>query len=121
MFFISLTAIVALFDSWKLELLPYSSAQAQSAQELKKSEEQVRHEMLTISNQLGLTCIDCHNTSNFASDEKKNFKISQEHIKITQMLKENGFDGKRGPEASCYMCHRGELKPAYLDPKVEKK
>lgn len=121
LFFIGLTALAALIESRSIELLPYSSANAQSAVDLKKSEEQVRAEMIKISEELGLTCLDCHNTNNFTSDEKRNFKIAQEHIKITEMLRQNGFDGKLGPEASCYMCHRGVLKPPYLDPKSQKK
>lgn len=119
--FIAATAVLAVIEKLHFDISSSPTAFAQSAQDLKKSEAQIRVEMLTISKQLGLTCLDCHNSSNFASDEKKNFKVAQEHIKITEMLKERGFDGKRGPEASCYMCHRGELKPPYLDSKTEKK
>lgn len=90
-------------------------AQAESAVGLKKSEEKIRAEMIVISRQLGVTCTECHNVQNFKSDEKKNFRIGLEHMKITQMLRDKGFDGKKGPEASCYMCHQGELKPDFKE------
>lgn len=119
--FLAATVLWGVFERWQVDIQASPLAKAQSANDLKKTEAQVRAEMLSISNQLGLTCIDCHNTNNFASDEKRLFKVAAEHIKITEILKERGFDGKRGPEASCYMCHRGEIKPPYLDPKAEKK
>lgn len=88
-------------------------AQSQSAQKIKATEEQIRQEMLSISKQLGVTCTECHTLKNFASPEKPNFKISLDHMKLVQMMKEQGFDGKKNPEASCYMCHRGQLKYKY--------
>lgn len=92
-----------------------SRAMAESATSLKKSEDKIRAEMIVISRQLGVTCTECHNVQNFKSDEKKNFKIGLEHMKITALLKEKGFDGKKGPEASCYMCHQGELRPEFKE------
>lgn len=92
-----------------------TQAAAESAIGLKKSEEKVRAEMVVISRQLGVTCTECHNVQNFKSDEKKSFRVSLEHMKITQMLREKGFDGKKGPEASCYMCHRGDLRPSFKE------
>lgn len=92
-----------------------SQASAESAVGLKKSEDKVRAEMVVISRQLGVTCNECHNLQNFKNDEKKTFKVGLEHMKITQMLKEKGFDGKKGPEASCYMCHQGELRPDFKE------
>ncbi|MFZ4403783.1 MAG: photosynthetic reaction center cytochrome c subunit family protein [Pseudobdellovibrionaceae bacterium] len=88
--------------------IPYTHAQ--TASKIKEKEEQIRQQMLSISKQLGVTCIECHDTENFKKTDKKNYIISVEHLKLTQMLKDNGLDGKKGPEASCYMCHRGELK-----------
>lgn len=90
-------------------------ALAQSPAKLKSDEEQMRQLMVTMSRQLGVTCTTCHNTENFRSDKKVEFRIAKEHMKITQLLIDSGMDGKKGPKASCYMCHRGELKPPYQE------
>lgn len=88
---------------------------SESASKLKTNEEKIRQEMIVISRQLGVTCTECHNIQNFASDEKKTFKVSKDHIRITETLRANGFDGKKGPEATCYMCHQGKLQPNYKE------
>jgi hypothetical protein len=71
--------------------------------------------MIVISRQLGVTCTECHNLQNFASDEKKSFKVAKDHMRIVETLHSSGFDGKKGPEASCYMCHKGQLRPDYKE------
>jgi len=91
-------------------------ALAQSPAKLKSDEEQMRDLMVTMSRQLGVTCTTCHHTDNFKSDKKVEFRIAKEHMKITQLLIDSGMDGKKGPKASCYMCHRGVLKPASQEP-----
>ncbi|UYL09682.1 photosynthetic reaction center cytochrome c subunit [Bdellovibrio sp. SKB1291214] len=89
---------------------------AESVPKFVKNEEKIREEMVTISRELGVTCTECHNVQNFTDDSKKSFKVGKEHMKLTQMLKENGFDGKKGPAATCYMCHRGKLMPDFKEP-----
>lgn len=100
--------------------LPYQhlsqKAWAISPDEIKKKEEDIRAYMFTISRQLGITCTTCHETENFRIDKKVEYKTALEHMKITQTLIDKGFDGKRGPKADCYMCHRGTLKPAFKEP-----
>jgi nitrate/TMAO reductase-like tetraheme cytochrome c subunit len=93
-----------------------SLTEAESVPKFVKKEEKIREEMVTISRELGVTCTECHNVQNFTDDSKKSFKVGKEHMKLTQMLKENGFDGKKGPAATCYMCHRGKLMPDYKEP-----
>ncbi len=110
---------LSIFISAALTLL--STAHAQTASKIKTEEEIVRENMIVISRQLGVTCTTCHNPSNFKGDGKMEFKVAKEHMKITQMLIDNGMDGKRGPKASCYMCHRGQIKPVYKEPISEKK
>jgi hypothetical protein len=88
---------------------------SESASKMKTNEDQVRKEMITISRQLGVTCNECHNIQKFASDEKKPFKVAKDHMRIVETLRGNGFDGKKGPEATCYMCHQGELRPDYKE------
>lgn len=87
----------------------------ESASKIKTNEDQVRQEMIVISRQLGVTCAECHNIQNFASDEKKTFKVAKEHLRIVETLRGKGFDGKKGPEATCYMCHQGELHPEFKE------
>jgi len=111
-----------------LLVLTFWGAQAAFAQlpsQLKAQEQIVRAQMLTMSRQLGTTCNTCHNPKNFASNEKANFKISKDHLRLVQLLIDNGMDGQSGrPKADCYLCHRGELKPHYkeaFDPLTMKK
>ena len=87
----------------------------ESASKMKTNEDQIRKEMIVVSRQLGVTCTECHNVQNFRSDEKKNFKIAKDHMRIVETLRGNGFDGKKGPEATCYMCHQGDLHPDYKE------
>jgi hypothetical protein len=91
-------------------------ALAKTPSNIKTEEEIIRENMLSISRQLGVTCNTCHISENFKSDQKIEFKIAKEHIKITQLLIDSGFNGKNGPHATCYMCHRGELKPSHKMP-----
>jgi hypothetical protein len=88
----------------------------QTPAQVKAEEEQIREMMVSMSRQLGVTCTVCHNPQNFKSDKLPAFKVAKEHMKITQGLIDMGMDGKRGPKASCYMCHRGELKPKFEEP-----
>lgn len=97
-------------------LLLIPQAHSESVTKFVTKEEKIREEMIVISRELGVTCTECHNVQNFRDDSKKTFKVSKDHMKITQMLKENGFDGKKGPMSTCYMCHRGKLKPDYKEP-----
>lgn len=92
-------------------------ANTQSPRDLKLKEELIRQEMLQITRELGTTCTECHVTNNFKKDSKPSFKVASQHIKLVAVMKANGFDGKSGPEANCYMCHRGELKPPAALPK----
>jgi hypothetical protein len=92
------------------------TSHSESVSKFVTKEEKIRADMLTISRHLGVTCNECHSVSNFTDATKPNFKISKEHMKIMQVLKDNGFDGKKGPEATCYMCHRGKLHPDFKEP-----
>ena len=95
-------------------------AKSQSAQILKSKESEIRENMITISRQLGVTCTECHNPNNFRDDAKPSFKVGKDHMRMMEVMRERGFDGKRGPEVTCYMCHRGQLKIDYKEP-AEKK
>ncbi|MBL7542354.1 MAG: photosynthetic reaction center cytochrome c subunit [Bdellovibrionaceae bacterium] len=97
-------------------VLVSSLATTQTPDKLKRTEDEVRQEMIKISRQLGVTCTECHSTKNFKSDEKPGFKIALVHMKMVDMLKQQGLSGKGSePEASCYTCHRGQLKFEYKE------
>lgn len=83
------------------------------SEKFKKEEEKVRIEMLQMSRELGVSCTECHSASNFKDPSKNQFKVALVHTKWVQVLKENGMDGKNGPEASCFTCHQGRLKFAH--------
>ena len=68
---------------------------------------------------LGVSCGHCHNTTNFASDEKPKKEISREMVKMgnmisTQIRTIKGLSER--PIVNCITCHRGALKPAYRMP-----
>lgn len=91
-------------------------AQLKGAKALKAADEALRQQMMVISRQLGVTCTTCHTTKNFASNDKHEFKIAKDHMTITQLLIDHGFDGRdKRPKADCFMCHRGKLKPDYVE------
>lgn len=87
------------------------------AEQFRNREEEMRISMINISRQLSVTCTTCHNPKNFASNEKGTFKTAKEHMRLTQLLIDQGFDGlEKRPKADCYMCHRGKLKPDFKEP-----
>lgn len=93
------------------------SAPLSGARDAKLRDEEVRAQMIVISRQLGVDCLTCHDTANFASDKKREFKISRDHIKLVQILIDHGMNGQgSNPKADCYLCHRGKLKPDYREP-----
>lgn len=110
LFFTAALVMLSIFAYQKLSF-DLSQAEAQSAQKIIRSESQIREEMIIISENLGVTCTECHNVQNFKDGSKKNHKVSLEHMKITALLREQGWNGKSGPDATCYMCHRGQLRP----------
>ena len=94
-----------------LSVLLYSlGAQPESAESFKNEQEIVRIQMVQLSRELGVTCTECHSSKNWKDGSKATFKIAKDHIKTVEVLRSNGFNGKKYPEASCFMCHQGKLK-----------
>jgi hypothetical protein len=115
---LSLAAIIAplLIAPYVDVALRWPQAFAQNPQTLKANEEAIRLNMLNISRQLNVTCSTCHHPENFKLGDKVPFKVAKEHIRLTQMLIDNGMDGKNGnPKADCFMCHKGAIKPDYKE------
>ncbi len=81
-----------------------------SSEKFKTEQEIIRVQMVQLSRELGVTCTECHSAKNWKDGSKANFKIAKEHMKTVEVLRANGFNGKRGPEASCFMCHQGKMK-----------
>lgn len=117
-------ALVLVFSALILLVLMLSgpvghgqSAQLAGARDAKLRDEEVRAQMIVISRQLGVNCLTCHDNANFASDKKREFKVSREHLKLVQVLIDAGMNGQGGnPKADCYLCHRGKLKPDFQEP-----
>lgn len=91
-------------------------APLKGAQAIRSADEALRQQMMVISRQLGVTCTTCHTTKNFAANDKVEFRVAKEHMRLTQVLIDNGFDGRdKHPKADCFMCHRGKLRPDYKE------
>ena len=95
---------------------------SQGVDSLKSADQLMRESMITMSRHLGVTCTACHDQTNFKSAKKSEYTVAKSHMKITQLLIDNGFDGKeRRPKADCFMCHRGKMKPDFreqIDPLI---
>ena len=71
------------------------------------------------SRALGISCGHCHNTNNFASDEKDKKAIARQMVEMGNMISGilktiKGISER--PIVNCITCHRGELKPAFRMP-----
>lgn len=68
------------------------------------------------SKALGVGCDHCHNTNDWASDEKNTKKITREMMKMSGQIREMISEIKEieSKEATinCTTCHRGEIVPA---------
>ncbi|MFN8790569.1 MAG: hypothetical protein ACK5Y2_03835 [Bdellovibrionales bacterium] len=94
-------------------ILGVSLSQSQSSVEFKKEQEIIRVQMVQLSRELGVTCTECHSQKNWKDDAKPSFKTARQHLQVVEVLRQNGLDGKKGPEASCFMCHQGRLRFAH--------
>jgi hypothetical protein len=68
------------------------------------------------SHSLGTKCRECHDTENFASDDKDEKKIARAMIQMTKGINEQyirtmpGLDKEAA--VSCFTCHHGKTHPA---------
>jgi hypothetical protein len=75
------------------------------------------------SNSLGVSCGHCHNTDDFASEEKKQKEIARQMAAMNKEINNTLLKNITGLQSdpaviNCTTCHRGQIKPA-LD--LEKK
>jgi hypothetical protein len=68
------------------------------------------------SNALGTKCRECHDTENFASDDKDEKKVARGMIQMTKGINEQYIKTMPGLDhdafVSCYTCHHGKTHPA---------
>ncbi len=69
------------------------------------------------SRSLGVSCGHCHNTSDFASEEKMQKEIAREMSAMTNRINTDLLKNIKGlksetPIVNCTTCHRGNVKPA---------
>jgi hypothetical protein len=72
--------------------------------------------MQGFANALGTKCKECHDTENFASDDKNQKKIARGMIQMTKGINEQYIKTMPGLDkdsfVSCYTCHHGNTHPA---------
>lgn len=71
---------------------------------------------IAYSQSLGVSCGHCHNTNNFASEEKPEKQIAREMwafaAQTRDLLKNVKGLKSENPTVNCTTCHRGQIKPA---------
>ncbi len=75
------------------------------------SRAQLLNVMRGFTEALGVKCEFCHNTDNFASDEKIQKRTAREMIHMVANIDENYLDGPRMEKVTCFTCHRGQSIP----------
>ena len=58
---------------------------------------------------LGVKCNHCHETPNFASDEKHTKEVARHMLTMVTEINAKFPDGKM--HVTCFTCHRGEVTP----------
>jgi uncharacterized membrane protein YgcG len=66
--------------------------------------------MFGMQTALGVRCDFCHNTSDYASDEKRPKATARMMMQMVKDINNNHFNGRE--RVSCYTCHHGENRPA---------
>ncbi|MGO9480642.1 MAG: c-type cytochrome [Candidatus Kryptoniota bacterium] len=75
------------------------------------SREQLMNVMRGFTEALGVKCEFCHNTDNFASDEKIQKRTARVMIKMAANIDENYLVGPQIEKVTCFTCHRGSSVP----------
>jgi hypothetical protein len=103
--------------------LPLSNSQlqqpfAKNLQVLKfvKSKEELKSWMKMIKTSLGVDCDYCHNTDNFASDEKPTKRKARVMLKMLVQIRNDYFSYPNAKQPTCYTCHQGHKEPVNQPP-----
>ncbi len=75
------------------------------------SRDQLMNVMRGFTEALGVKCDFCHNTDNFASDEKIQKRTARVMIKMVANIDENYLVGPQIQKVTCFTCHRGASAP----------
>ena len=65
--------------------------------------------MSYITDALGVRCEFCHNTRDFASDQKRTKRTARRMMQMLFAINKDNFNGR--PAVSCYTCHQGHHEP----------
>jgi hypothetical protein len=72
--------------------------------------------MESFTHALGTKCKECHDTENFASDDKDEKKVARGMLQMTKGINEQYIKTMPGLDkdavVSCYTCHHGKTHPA---------
>lgn len=69
--------------------------------------------MKFITRSLGTKCKFCHRSDirDYASDELEKKVIARRMMQMVERLNRELFADRGAPRVTCFMCHRGQLKP----------
>jgi photosynthetic reaction center cytochrome c subunit len=73
---------------------------------------EARRYMTTFNEALGVTCRDCHDLRNFASDDNELKLVAREMMRMTKQINEKWFPEAGGEVVTCRTCHGGRRIPA---------
>ena len=76
-----------------------------------KSKQELKGWMQMIKTSLGVDCDFCHNTDNFASDEKPQKRKARIMLRMLVQIREDYFAYPDAKQPTCYTCHQGHKEP----------
>lgn len=76
-----------------------------------KSKDELKGWMRMIKTSLGVNCDYCHNTDNFASDEKPAKRKARMMLKMLVQVRDDYFAYPDAKQPTCYTCHQGHKEP----------
>ncbi|MFZ1082115.1 MAG: c-type cytochrome [Candidatus Kryptoniota bacterium] len=81
-----------------------------------KSKSELKSWMYMIKTSLGVDCDYCHNTDNFASDEKPTKRKARMMLKMLVQIRADYFAYPDAKQPTCYTCHQGQKEPTIEPP-----
>jgi hypothetical protein len=77
------------------------------------SKAELKREMKLMTKSLGVKCDYCHRTDirDYATDEIEEKVIAREMMRMVERINLEHFTWEGAPEATCFMCHRGDREP----------
>ena len=81
------------------------------------TKDQLKRHMKLITKSLGTKCDYCHRTDirDYATDEIREKVVARDMMRMLERINREHFTWEGAPQATCFMCHRGEQEPQ-LDP-----